>query len=58
MAECIQNIVRHGEGDNITDITDQSEMFFTRNIDNTYFISSANIVDKEKKAFLSKVRER
>lgn len=53
MAECIQNIVRHGEGDNISDITDQSEMFFTRNIDDSYFISSANLVDQNKKEFLT-----
>jgi hypothetical protein len=57
MAECIQNIVRHGEGENITEITNQSEMFFTRNIDDTYFISSANIVDKEKQAFLEEKLE-
>ena len=53
MAECIQNIVRHGEGDNIAKITNQSEMFFTRNINESYFISSANIVDDEKKNFLT-----
>lgn len=57
MAECIQNIVRHGEGDNIVEITDQSEMFFTRNIGETYFISSANLVDESKKEFLTEKLE-
>jgi hypothetical protein len=53
MAECIQNIVRHGEGENTKTITGgRSEMFFTRNIDDTYFISSANLIDKEKEKFL------
>lgn len=53
MAECIQNIVRHGANDYAHSITSQSEMFFTRNIDETYFISSANLVDQGKREFLT-----
>ena len=47
MAECFQNIVRHGE----TKTMDKSKFekpgyFSTKNIDKTYFITSGNIIDK------------
>lgn len=48
MAECFQNIVRHGEGSKIKDSKEDLPGFFsTKNFGNTYFITSGNLIDKK-----------
>ncbi|MDF1549264.1 MAG: SiaB family protein kinase [Bacteroidales bacterium] len=60
LAECFQNIIRHG-GSSIQETNKKSEtgFFLTRNFDNTYFITSGNLIKNEKvhnlKAQLEKV---
>lgn len=47
MAECFQNIVRHGESvDIIKRDTTNPGFFLTRNIEKSYFISSGNLIAK------------
>ena len=47
MAECFQNIVRHGEGKNSdTSASELPGFFSTKNIGNTYFITSGNLINK------------
>lgn len=47
MAECFQNIVRHGENKDENDNRENLPGFFaTKNIGNTYFITSGNLIDK------------
>ncbi|RLD80935.1 MAG: hypothetical protein DRJ10_06795 [Bacteroidetes bacterium] len=47
MAECFQNIVRHGETKTMDENTFENPGYFsTKNIDKTYFITSGNIIDK------------
>jgi hypothetical protein len=47
MAECFQNIVRHGEGKNTDNTANDLPGFFsTKNIGNTYFITSGNLINK------------
>lgn len=49
MAECFQNIVRHGEGSKIKDSKEDLPGFFsTKNTGNTYFITSGNLIDRKK----------
>jgi hypothetical protein len=48
MAECFQNIVRHGEGSKIKNSKEDLPGFFsTKNTGNTYFITSGNLIDKK-----------
>lgn len=48
MAECFQNIVRHGEGSKVKDSKENLPGFFsTKNTGNTYFITSGNLIDKK-----------
>lgn len=47
MAECFQNIVRHGENRDENDLRENLPGFFaTKNIGSTYFITSGNLIDK------------
>jgi len=49
MAECFQNIVRHGEGNKKKHSKEDLPGFFsTKNSGNTYFITSGNLIDKRK----------
>lgn len=49
IAECFQNIIRHGDKPEIKNTTNNKpEMFVTRNINGQYFISSTNLIDNEK----------
>ena len=49
MAECFQNIIRHSEKPEIVHRTNNlPQMLLTRNIGNTYYIASSNLVDNEK----------
>jgi hypothetical protein len=59
MAECFQNIVRHGEPEIETE-NDFSYhyMFLTRNIGTAYYISSANLIENAKVAPLKEKLER
>lgn len=48
MAECYQNVVRHGKTDlNQTNIHDKANAFFVRSIGNSFFITSSNIVKNQ-----------
>ena len=48
MAECYQNVARHGKYINETDsLIDYKGAFFVRSIDNIFYIASANSVSKE-----------
>lgn len=46
MAECFQNIVRHGElnKDAVKDSSESTGLFLTRNINDTFIISSGNLI--------------
>lgn len=47
MAECFQNIVRHGESKEEEKSKEKLPGFFsTKNTNNTYFIASGNLIDK------------
>ncbi len=55
MAECYQNIVRHTDTKDIgKDSIENIGFFSTKNIGNTYFIASGNIIDKKN---ISKLKE-
>jgi hypothetical protein len=48
MAECYQNVARHGKYINETDsLIDYQGAFFVRSIDNIFYIASANSVNKD-----------
>jgi len=48
MAECFQNIVRHGENPGVvTHTTDKKGIFITRNIGGIYYITSGNLIETE-----------
>jgi len=48
VAECFQNIVRHVDfKETQTDSEEQSGIFIIRNIENTYYIASANTINNE-----------
>jgi hypothetical protein len=48
MAECFQNIVRHGEGKKKDEAAQNLPGFFsTKNIGNTYFIASGNLIKNQ-----------
>ncbi len=49
MAECFQNITRHGDKPEIINTTNNKpSMFLTRNIGNMYYIGSSNLIDNTK----------
>jgi len=53
MAECFQNIIRHG--DDVVPVSDTplgTSMFMTRNIKDAYYITSTNLVENERIPFL------
>jgi len=53
MAECFQNIVRHGEAvEGKAKI--KSGLFITRHVGNSYYITSANLIDNTNIEYLSK----
>lgn len=55
VAECFQNIIRHTEKPAIVHKTNNKpDMFLVRNIDNTVFISSTNLLDNSKVENLKK----
>jgi hypothetical protein len=46
LAECFQNVIRHGENISFKKFTvESSGIFITRNIGKSYYISSANLID-------------
>jgi hypothetical protein len=47
MAECFQNIVRHGAEKNVESNQFLPGFFSTRNLNNTYFITSGNLIGKK-----------
>ena len=58
LAECFQNIVRHGDELELTDSFVKSSFFGTRNIENTYSITSANqIANTEIKSLVDKLEK-
>lgn len=49
MAECFQNIIRHGEKMNVDEIRiGEPGFFLTRNFQNAFFITSGNIIKNDK----------
>lgn len=46
MAECFQNIVRHGEHTETKEQKDKPGFFLTKNFKKDYYISSGNLIDK------------
>ncbi len=54
IAECFQNISRHGDKPEIINTTNNKpSMFLTRNIGNHYYIGSSNLIDNKKIASLT-----
>jgi hypothetical protein len=53
MAECFQNIVRHGETVE-GKLKSKSGLFITRHVGNSYYITSANLIDNSNIEYLSK----
>jgi hypothetical protein len=53
MAECFQNIVRHGEAIEGKPKA-KSGLFITRHVGNSYYITSANLIDNSNIDYLSK----
>src|SRR5664279_1343911 len=53
MAECFQNIVRHGESVE-GKVKSKSGLFITRHVGNSYYITSANLIDNSNIDYLSK----
>lgn len=48
IAESFQNIVRHGDKINLENLLENKVgVFFTRNIGNTYYITSTNVIENE-----------
>jgi hypothetical protein len=45
LAECFQNIIRHGNNDQSQSSILSNGIFITRNIGNAYYISSANLIE-------------
>ena len=49
MAECFQNIVRHGEAlENKVDVAPNEGFFLTKNWQDIYYITSGNLIEKKK----------
>lgn len=59
MAECFQNILLHGEKPTIVHRTNNKpQMFLTRNIGNTFYIASSNLIENKKiESFKSKLEK-
>ncbi len=53
MAECFQNIVRHGESVE-GKVKSKSGLFITRHVGNSYYITSANLIDNSNIEYLSR----
>jgi hypothetical protein len=50
LAECFQNVVRHTENPALKQLSvENSGIFITRNIGNSYYITSANIINNKEK---------
>jgi len=48
LAECFQNVIRHGENTSYKKISSETTgIFITRNIGKSYYISSANIIENK-----------
>lgn len=59
LAECFQNIVRHGENPGtINRATDKTGVFLTRHIGNTFYITSANLIETDAVAGLKEKLEK
>lgn len=59
IAESFQNIVRHGDNIDLKNIMENKiGVFFTRNIGNTYYITSANVIENENIEMLKSTIER
>ncbi len=55
MVECFQNIIKHKKKSEVKNYTNLKEDFTaTRNIENNYFISTANIIKNEDISYLNK----
>jgi len=48
MIESFQNISRYSEKENDNDLDETSEFFLTRNVGDTFYIISANLIDNDK----------
>jgi len=55
MIESFQNISRYSEKEEVADLDNTSEFFLTRNVGDTFYIISANIIDNDK---IDMVREK
>jgi hypothetical protein len=54
MAECFQNIVRHGESAEIkANVQVPTGLFITRHVGNSYYITSANLIENTNIKYLS-----
>lgn len=59
IAESFQNIVRHGDNADLRNIMENKiGVFFTRNIGNTYYITSANVIENSSKEILKSAIEK
>lgn len=59
IAESFQNIVRHGDNADLRNIMENKiGVFFTRNIGNTYYITSANIIENSNREILKSAIEK
>jgi anti-sigma regulatory factor (Ser/Thr protein kinase) len=48
LAECFQNVIRHGENPSLRKLTSETAgIFITRNIGKSYYISSANLIENK-----------
>ena len=52
LIESFQNIVRYADGHRAEDSNLSHEMFITRNIDETFYISTSNLIENEKVGFV------
>jgi hypothetical protein len=59
LAECFQNVIRHGESPSFKKISPEATgVFITRNIGKSYYISSANLIEnKEVKGLKKKLEQ-
>jgi len=47
MVECFQNVIRHGENEQMRNVVERPGLFITRHIGDVYYITSANLVENE-----------
>ncbi|MFH1321982.1 MAG: SiaB family protein kinase [Bacteroidota bacterium] len=59
MVECFQNIIKHGDKPGLINrITNRSGIFFIRNLGNTFYVTSANLIKNDQVEFLkSKIKQ-